>query len=166
MPQVQSNSFNQLSSENQGNANVGGKSAVYSVQQNKQSQISNQHSQTSQSQFAKNVIRGQENIYTQTAISHQTRSQSTSSNSQKIHYKITQTVPYSKQPVPDELIKSSAAVPNTYIPPHTISSSYSFTPTTHGSKQIFTYPAVSKCQVKRRTQQKTKQMKQKQNTHF
>lgn len=139
-----SNSFQQISSGNLGNANVGGKTAVFSVEQNKQSQFSNQHSQTSQSQLTKNVIRGQDNIYTQTAISHQTRSQSTSSNSQKIHYKITHTVPY-KQPVPVELIKSSvtsADTLNTYIPPHTAGSSYRFTPTP-ASKQIFTYPAVS-----------------------
>lgn len=139
-----SNSFQQSSSGNLGNANVGGKAAVYSVEQNKQSQFSNQQSQTSQSQLTKNVIRGQDNIYTQTAISHQTRSQSTSSNSQKIHYKITHTVPY-KQPVPVELIKSSVTSTdalNTYIPPHTTGSSYRFTPTP-ASKQIFTYPAVS-----------------------
>lgn len=140
-----SNSFYQISSGNQGNANVGGENAVYSVEQNNQSQFSNQHSQTDQSQLTKNVIRGQENIYTQTAISHQTRSQSTSSNSQKFHYKITQSVPLKQQPVPVELIKPSvtnAAVPNTYIPPHTTRSTYRFTPTP-ASKQIFTYPAVS-----------------------
>lgn len=139
----QRDSFYQFSNQNQGNAGVGG-NAVYSVEQNKQSQFSNQQSQSTQSHVTKNVFRGQDNIYTRTAISHQTRSQSTLSNSQKIHYKITQTIPY-KQQVPAQFIQSSVTstkVPNTYIPPHTTRSPYTFTPTLP-SKQVFTYPAVS-----------------------
>lgn len=139
----QSNSLYQFSNQNPSNA-VANENGVYSVEQNKQSQFSNQQLQSTQSHITKNVFRGQDNIYTQTAISHQTRSQSTLSNSQKIHYKITQTIPY-KQQVPAQFIQSSitsAKVPNTYIPPHTTRSPYTFTPTLP-SKQVFTYPAVS-----------------------
>lgn len=151
------NSFYQYSNQNQGIApSVNPNQAAYSIEQNKQSQFSNQQSQSTQSHITKNVFRGQDNIYTQTAISHQTRSQSTSLNSQKIHYKITQTVPYQQQQptaAPVQFIQSSSVPstksPNTYIPPPTppsppppSSASYSFA-STQASKQVFTYPAVS-----------------------
>lgn len=125
--------------------------ASFSVEQNKQSQFSNQQSQSTQSQITKNVYRGQDNIYTKTAITHQTRSQSTSPNSysEKFHYKITQTVPYqqsvSVQNVPSTTTPS-AIVHHTYIPPALPSSSpYSYPPPTPppAAKQVFTYPSVS-----------------------
>lgn len=146
-----SESFYKLSNQNQANTGVDGK-PIYSFEQNKQSDFSNQHLQSIQSHVSKNVFEGKDNIYTQTAISHQTRSQSTTSNSQKIHYKFTQTVPYQQQPV--QLTQSSVSTtlsPNTYIPPlipsHTTQTSYSYTTTTTTttppSKQVFTYPEVS-----------------------
>lgn len=138
----QTNSFYQVSNSNEGKAAAVDAKPAY-FEQNKQSQFSNQHSQSSQSQITKNVFRTQDNIYTQTAISHQTRSQSMSSNSQKIHYKITQTIPYQ---VPAQLIQSSVTstpIPHTYIPPHTTRPAYTIPSPTSGSKQIFTYPSVS-----------------------
>ncbi|XP_055300050.1 uncharacterized protein LOC129567310 isoform X2 [Sitodiplosis mosellana] len=142
------NSFYQYSNQNQGNTSGANGNATYSFEQNKQSQFSNQHSQSTQSHITKDVFRGQDNIYTQTAISHKTRSQSTSLNSQKIHYKFTQTVPYQQQQqetaAPVQFIQSSVSStisPNTYIPPPVTPSSYSFA-STQASKQVFTYPAV------------------------
>lgn len=144
------NTFYQISNQNQGNVADVNEKATYSFEQNKQSQFSNQHLQSTQSHITKNEYRGQDNIYTQTAISHQSRSQSTSMNSHKIHYKFTQTVPY-QQPAtataPVQFIQSSVLStksPNTYIPPPIPPkpSSYSFA-STEASKQVFTYPAVS-----------------------
>lgn len=146
------NSFYQFTNQKQGNLAGVNEKATYSLEQNKQSQFSNQKLQSTQSHITKNEYRGQDNIYTQTAISHQSRSQSTSMNSHKIHYKFTQTVPYQQQPAavaPVQFIQSSVLStksPNTYIPPPTppptSSSSYSFA-STDASKQVFTYPAVS-----------------------
>lgn len=147
------NSFYQFSNKNQGNVAGVNEKATYSLEQNKQSQFSNQHLQSTQSHITKNQYRGQDNIYTQTAISHQSRSQSTSMNSHKIHYKFTQTVPY-QQPatvaaaaVPVQFTQSnvlSTKSPYTYIPPPIPpqQSPYSFA-STEASKQVFTYPAVS-----------------------
>lgn len=138
----QSDSFYKFSNQNQANPAADGNGGVYSVEQDKQSQFANQHSQSTQSQITKDVFRGQDNIYTRTAVSHQTRSQSTSSNSQKIHYKITQTVPVYSEHSSSQFVQSpvsSTKLPNTYIPPLTTRSPYTFTPT-QPSKQVFTYP--------------------------
>lgn len=146
----QTNSFYQYTNPNPGNVDVSGK-ASYSVEQNKQSQFSNQQSQSTKSQVTKNVYRGQDNIYTKTAITHQTRSQSTSTNSEKFHYKITQTIPY-QQGVPVQNVVTSTLAPgNTYIPPapqpYPTSSPYSYTTPTPAAKQVFTYPSVSSHRV-------------------
>lgn len=140
----QSDSFYKFSNGNQVNAGANGNAAVYSVEQNKQSQFSNQQSQSTQSQITKNVFRDQDNILTRTSVSHQTRSQSTLSNSQKIHYKFTQTIPEQNSPQFIQSQVSSTKLPNTYIPPYTTTRSppYTFTPT-QAAKQVFTYPAVS-----------------------
>lgn len=117
--------------------------ASYSLEQNKQSQFSNQQSQTTQSQVTKNVYQGQDNIYTKTAISQQTRSQSTTTNSEKYHYKITQTVPY-QQPLPVQTAQPvpTSTVANTYIPPYPTQTPYNYAPPP-ASKQVFTYPLVT-----------------------
>lgn len=64
--------------------------------------------------MTKNVYRQQDSILTNTAISQQTRSQSTTTNSEKFHYKITETIPY--QPVPNGQLISTLV--NTFIPPY------------------------------------------------
>lgn len=119
--------------------------ASYSVEQNKQSQFSNQLSQSTQSQVTKNVYRGQDNIYTKTAISQQTRSQSTTTNSEKFHYKITQTIPY-QQPVAVQNVQpvQTSTVANAYIPPYPTQTPtpYNYAPPP-ASKQVFTYPLVT-----------------------
>lgn len=135
------NSYYKLSNQNQSNANDDTK-AIYSFEQNKQSEFSNQHSQSTQSHITKNVFRGRNNILTETAISHQTRSQSTSSNSQQFQYKFTQNIPYDEPLQYTQSIGSTTKLPYTYIPPQAAQASYSQTMTT-ASKQLFTYPAVS-----------------------
>lgn len=147
----QTNTYYQQSNEPQVNSigsggGVGdsGK-ASYSVQQNKQSQFSNQLSQSTQSQVTKNVYRGPDNIYTKTAISQQTRSQTTTTNSEKFHYKITQTIPY-QQPISNQNAQPvpTSTVANTYIPPYPTQTPtpYNYAPPP-ASKQVFTYPLVT-----------------------
>lgn len=130
----QSNAFYQYTNQN---PDANGK-ATYSVEQNKQQQFLNQQSQSTKSQVTKNVYRGQDNILTKTAISHQTRSQSTSTNSEKYHYKITQTIPY-QQPIP--VTSTLAPSRNTYIPPYP-NPNYNYA-STAAPRQVFTYPSVS-----------------------
>lgn len=137
----QANSIGSSSGSGGGDSDVG--KASYSVEQNKQSQFSNQRLQSTQSQVTKNVFREQDNIYTKTAISQQTRSQSSTTNSEKFHYKITQTIPY-QQPISEQTAAqpvSTSTVANTYIPPYPTRTPYNFTPTP-ASKQVFTYPLV------------------------
>lgn len=141
----QSNAYYQYSNQNPDNVDTNAE-ATYSVQQNKQSQFSNQKAQSIQSQITKNVYRGEDNILTKTAISHQTRSQITSTNSEKYHYKITQTIPYQQpiamQNVLNEQTSTQTPLSNTYIPPYRIQSSYNYA-STAAPKQVFTYPSVS-----------------------
>lgn len=124
-------------------ANANGKGS-YSVEQNKQSQFSNQRSQSTKSQVTKNVYRGEDNIYTKTAISHQTRSQSTATNSEKIHYKITEIIPYQQTfPAQNVVPIPTSTSANTYIPPYPPTQAPFTYTQVPASKQVFTYPSVS-----------------------
>lgn len=97
---------------------------------------SNKHLQSNQNQFSNNVYSGNGNIYTESTFSQQTRSQSTSSNTQQFHYKFTESTPYE---IPSQAITSNDKLSKTYIPPYPTKPSYG---SQAAPKQIFTYPVV------------------------
>lgn len=129
---------------------------IENVQYSKQIDLSTQNllqqSQTDLSKLGKHVFTNNGNIYTQTTFSHRTKSQSSMENTQKYHYKVSQTYTVDANGNVVNNIQSANPIDTTinkeYIPPTTTPIPAPINNPT--PKLIFTHPEV-RLKIDRRT---------------